>query len=323
MIDKWIELVTKERALIGLSFTRIFFAIAILYELVINFPARQLLWGPEGLYPYTDYQTYVREDGFYTLFDISSSSLWVDFLFIGGIIVAICYLIGYQTRIMGILLAILMFSIYFRNPEITHGGDNILRILLIYLIFARVNAHFSIDAYREKQLKDKPKKSLYAFFKENPSWLAVRAVFHNFAWFACILQVAFLYFSSGTYKIMGQMWQEGTALYYASRVQDFYNPYFTEWLWKFEPVIILLSYFTVLFQVSFPFMLLNRYTKYIAILSACSLHAGIAFLMGLADFSWIMIGCELMLLLDHEYKTIYQFITKWRKRPTIERKQAA
>lgn len=323
MMNKWINTITKEHALIGLSLTRIFFGIAMLYQLVINFPARHLLWGPQGLLPYTDYQAYTRKNQFYTLFDLSSSNLLVDIIFIGGIVVAICYIIGYRTRIMSILMAIITFSLYFRNPEITHGGDNILRILLIYLIFARVGAYFSIDAYRKKRLKEKPSKTLFTFFQENQTWQAIKAVFHNFAWIACILQVVFVYFSSGAYKIMGEMWQSGTALYYASRVQDFYTPHLTELLWMFEPLIVMMTYFTVIFQVSFPFLLLNRYTKYIAILSACSLHLGIAIFMGLADFSWIMIGCELMLLLDDEYQKIYQFLLKWIKRPKIEHKQAA
>ncbi len=323
MMDKWVKMITKEHALIGLSLTRIFFGIALLYELVINLPSRHLLWGPQGLAPYTDYQAYARENQFYTLFDLSSSFLLVDLIFLGGIVVAICYIIGYRTRLMGILMAIIVFSLYFRNLEITHGGDNILRILLIYLIFARVGAHFSIDAYRKRRAKEKPSKTLFAFFQENPTWVAIKAVLHNFAWFACILQVAFLYFASGSYKIMGEMWQSGTALYYASRVQDFYTPYLTELLWMFEPLIVIMTYATVIFQVSFPFLLLNRYTKYFAIFSACSLHFGIAVFMGLADFSWIMIGCELMLLLDDEYRKIHQWLLKWIKRPKFAQKQEA
>ena len=322
MIDKWYHFITKERSLIGVSITRIFFGIAILYELLINYPARYLLWGAQGLYPYSEYLAYTQKEKFFTLFDISASNLFVDLVFTIGILAAICYIIGYRTRIMGIFLAMLIFSLYFRNPEITHGGDNILRILLIYLIFARVNAHFSIDAIRKRKAEEKPTKSLFSFFQGNETLKAIKAVLHNFAWFACILQIAFLYFSAGSYKIMGEMWQSGTALYYASRVQDFYTPHLTELLW-FEPLIVIMTYFTVIFQVAFPFLLLNRYTKYLAIFSAVSLHFGIAVFMGLADFSWIMIGCEFMLLLDHEYQKIFQFLSKLKKRANVEQKQAA
>lgn len=311
MIDKWIRIITKEHGLIGLSLTRIFFGIAILYELAMNFPVRYLLWGEHGFYPYQDYLDYTNEEGFITLFHLGSSNIWVDIILIGGILISICYIAGYQTRIMGIFMAILMFSIYYRNPEITHGGDNIIRLLLLYLVFARVGAYFSVDAYLKKRKAKKASKHLFSIIKENATIRDVKAVVHNFAWFACIIQIAFLYFSSGTYKITGDMWQSGTALYYASRVQDFYTPYLSDLLWMFEPITVGMTYFTVIFQVSFPFLILNRYTKYFAIFCACSLHFGIATFMGLADFSWIMIGCEFMLLLDHEYKKINQLITRW------------
>lgn len=313
MVDKWIRLITKEHGLIGLSLARIFFGIAVLYELVINFPVRLLLWGTDGFYPLQTYQKYTQEENFYTIFDISATNHWVNFIMIAGIVVCLCYIMGFKTRIMGVLMAILMFSIYYRNPEITHGGDNILRILFIYLMFARVGAYFSIDAYLKKRRK-KETHNIFTIITQHQTTKETLAVFHNFAWISCIIQVIFLYFSSGTYKLAGEMWREGTALYYASRVQDFYTPYLNDLLWMFEPVLIGMTYFAVLFQVAFPFLLLNRYTKYVAILSACGLHIGIATFMGLADFSWIMIGCELMLLLDHEYKKIMKWITRWRHR---------
>lgn len=323
MLDKWYQTITKEHALIGISITRIFFGIAILYIFLINYPTRYLLWGAHGLYPYSEYHAYVQKENFFTLFDLSSSDLFIDIFFTIGILAAIGYIVGYHTRFMGILLAVLIFSLYYRNPEITHGGDNILRIMLIYLIFARVNAYFSLDAMRAKKLKENPSNNLFNIIQTNETWQAIRAVFHNFAWIACILQLACLYFAAGAYKMMGDLWQSGTALYYASRVQDFYTPHLTELLWMFEPMIVFMTYFTIVFQVSFPFLLLNRYTKYLAIVCACSFHLGIAVFMGLADFSWIMIGCEFMLLLDHEYRKIYQFISKLKRRTNVAQKQAA
>ena len=106
------------------------------------------------------------------------------------------------------------------------------------------------------------------------------------------------------YKVMGAYWQEGTALYYATRVQEFHWPGISEWLWESEFLLVLLSYATVIFQVSFPFLLLNRITKLIAVGCAVLFHGGIALFMGLIGFSWIMIGSELILLTDKDYRLI-------------------
>lgn len=306
MIDRFVRFLTTEQSLIGLSLVRIIFGVAVLYELALNIPIRFLLWGPDGIVSYEAYQKITESNNIHTLFDLGPDLWVVNLVVFGGIVVSILYIIGFQTRIMGILMAILMFSIYTRDYSITHGGDNVLRLLFIYLIFANVSAYFSVDAWWRKRRKRK----LFAKIRDNQGIRDFAAIIHNFAWITCVIQLIFMYFASGSYKIMGELWQNGTALYYASRVQEFYTPGLTELLWKFEPALIFATYATTIFQAAFPFLLLNRYTKYFAILSACTLHIGIAISMGLIDFSWVMVGCECMLLSDKDY---HQLAVWWKR----------
>lgn len=306
MIDRLVTFLSKQQALIGLSLVRIVFGIAVLYELALNIPIRYLLWGPDGIVSYQAYLDIVKSNNIHTLFDIGSAPWVVDLVVFGGIVVSILYIIGFQTRIMGILMAILMFSIYTRDYDITHGGDNVLRLLFIYLIFANVGAYFSVDAWWRKRRKRK----WLAKLRENEGLRDFIAVIHNFAWFTCVIQLVFMYFASGSYKIMGGLWQNGTALYYASRVQEFYTPGINDLLWKYEPVLIFFTYTTVIFQIAFPFLLLNRYTKFLAVFAACLLHIGIAVSMGLVDFSWVMIGCECMLLFDQDYRSLAALVKR-------------
>jgi hypothetical protein len=306
MINRLVNFLTTQQSLIGLSLVRIMFGIAMLYELALNIPTRFLLWGPDGIVSYEAYKSITESNNIHTLFDFGPELWVVNLVVFGGIIVSILYTIGFQTRIMGIIMAILMFSIYTRDYSITHGGDNILRILFIYLIFANVGAYFSVDAW----LKKRRKRKWFAKIRDNQGIRDFVAIIHNFALLTCVIQLVFMYFSSGSYKIMGALWQNGTALYYASRVQEFYTPGLNELLWKYEPLLILATYASTLFQVAFPFLLFNRYTKYFAVFSACLLHIGIAVSMGLVDFSWVMIGCECMLLFDKDYRQL----ASWWKR---------
>ncbi|WP_051271365.1 HTTM domain-containing protein [Shimazuella kribbensis] len=306
MINRLTNFLTTQQTLIGLSLVRIIFGIAMLYELAMNIPTRFLLWGPNGIVSYEAYQKIQESNNIYTLFDLGSELWVVNAIVFGGIVVSILYIIGFQTRIMGVLMAILMFSIYTRDYMITHGGDNILRLLFVYLMFANVGAYFSVDAWWRKRRKRK----WFAKLRDNQGIRDFVAIIHNFAWIACVVQLFFMYFASGSYKIMGELWQNGTALYYASRVQEFYTPGLNDLLWKYEPILILATYATTIFQVAFPFLMLNRYTKYFAVFSACLLHIGIAVSMGLVDFSWVMIGCECMLLFDKDYR----ILASWWKR---------
>ncbi|SEM90776.1 HTTM domain-containing protein [Lihuaxuella thermophila] len=306
MSDKFLSLLTRKHGLIGLSMTRIFFGIAFLYQLVPNWSQRYLLWGPAGLVPYGEYKKYAADQGLVTLFDLSSSPWLVDVMFLGGVVVALAYTLGYRTWLTGCLLAVFVWSFYYRNVYIVHGGDTVLRLQLTYLLFAHVGAHFSLDALRRKKKGDSGNRDRL--------WHDLAAAVHNFAWLAAVIQLAFIYFAAGTYKIQGSMWRDGTALYYASRVQDFYTPGLGEWLWQHDVVVVLLTHLTVLYQVAFPFLLLNRYTKYLALLTAFLFHAGIAVFMGLIDFSWIMIGCEFLLLTDRDYRMIaagWRRLTSW------------
>jgi hypothetical protein len=118
---------------------------------------------------------------------------------------------------------------------------------------------------------------------------------------AIAAQVCVLYLTSGLYKVQGQKWQDGTALYYILRVPEFTWPGWSEHLYTSAFAITVLTYITVLFQLSFPFLLLNRYTRLMAVAGAFFFHIGIALFMGLTSFSATMISVELLLLSDRDY----------------------
>lgn len=295
MIRKLHRLLTTEHLLTGVSLARIAYGLFLLFYFISHYAERHLLWGPGGLLPHDAFLEMAEARGILTLFHLSGEPWFFELVYHAGIVVAFLYLIGYRTRLIGVLTFILFWSFYFRNPHLTNGGDNILRIQLFYLLFAQTGARFSLDALRRRKTSSPGKKSVAR---------EMSAVLHNAAVLAAVLQLALLYFTAGMYKVMGAYWQEGTALYYATRVQEFHWPGISEWLWESEFLLVLLSYATVIFQVSFPFLLLNRITKLIAVGCAVLFHGGIALFMGLIGFSWIMIGSELILLTDKDYRLI-------------------
>jgi hypothetical protein len=86
------------------------------------------------------------------------------------------------------------------------------------------------------------------------------------------------------------MWQSGTALYYVLRTGEFGWPGYAELIYLNVPLMVALTYLTVAFQVSFPFLFwLNRYTRLMALAVGCMFHLGIAAMMGLITFSLFMI----------------------------------
>lgn len=120
---------------------------------------------------------------------------------------------------------------------------------------------------------------------------------------------------------MGEYWQNGTAIYYILQVDEFNLPWLTDLIISSDILIVFITYSTVLLQIAFPFMLLNKLTKYIALSLIVPLHLGIAFTMGLITFSLTMILIDTILISDEDYMKGYTFFKeKYTKKKEINLK---
>lgn len=293
------KLTSSKYFLIGSSLTRISFGLLILYFYLIHYSQRHFLWGPNGLQPHNQLQEQLGATNNISLYQFSDSPLFFELIFHIGILIAIIFTIGYKGRIFSILNFVFTWSILHANGIILDGGDNIMRIILFYLIFANTTAYFSFDAYIKKEIN-----------LRNEINKPITNSLHNLAIFASIIQVCFMYLTSGLHKVMGEMWQNGTSLYYILQVNEYTHPFFKDLILSSDILLLIGAYSAIFIQISYPFLLLNRYTKYIAIFSIISLHIGIAVVMGLFTFSATMIAIQFMLLTDLEYQKIYLFCQK-------------
>ena len=254
--------------------------------------------GPNGL-TNTDYS---KQLGEFTLFSLSDSIIYFEFIFHLGIVIAMLFTLGFKTKIMTILNFIFLYSIYHQNGSILDGGNNIMLIISIYLIFVKTNEYLSIDKHLRKNKKD----NIYS------------NILHNMGILSIIVQLCVVYLNSSLYKVMGEQWQNGTAIYYILQVKEFNLPWISNLILSSDILIVFITYFTVILQVAFPFLLFNRITKYIALFFVVLMHFGIAFVMGLVSFSLTMVLIDTVLISDNDYKKIYSFsrqkMLKFRKK---------
>ena len=167
------RLLTTEHLLTGVSLARIAYGLFLLFYLISHYAERHLLWGPDGLLPHDAFLEASEARGILTLFHLSGSPGFFELVYHAGFVIAFLYLIGYRTRLVGVLTFILFWSFYFRNPHLTNGGDNILRLQLFYLMFAHAGAHFSVDALRRKRLLPEERASQERCRRSSttpPSW---------------------------------------------------------------------------------------------------------------------------------------------------------
>ncbi|MFC7439892.1 hypothetical protein [Laceyella putida] len=276
----------KERFLIGASLARIGFALVMLYYYLIHYHQRYFLWTKEGMLG-------DQLSGFkWSLYALSTSTLYFDIIYHLSILIALFTLIGYKTRTVSVLFYVTTFSILNLNTFIADGGDDLLADILFFLMFANTSAHFSVDALDRRLLRRQPEGA----------WLPpVSALFHNMSILACIIQLCILYFTAGFYQVMGELWNSGVAVYYIAQVDMFSAPFQQKLILHNDVLIVLFTYASIIIKLGFPFMLFNRGTKIIAVIGMILLHLGILAGMGLVSFSLIMIIANLLVIGDEGY----------------------
>ena len=262
--------------LIGIRILQMAIGAILLFEVVTNLPFAGYLWGPNSI---TDGSTSDLLGP--TLGDVVDTVFTADAYIFGMLFIlaisALGLLFGYRTRIATFLTLISFSLLTIRLPELYNGGDNITRLMLIYMLF--------LLPHRAK-------------FSSGP----LRVWLHNIAVLAIIFQLIVMYTASGFFKSIGEWWREGTAMYYISQVQLYSLPGASK-LFSIPLIVYVATYVPMAYQLLFPMAIISRF-KLPWIGLGILFHLGIAVLMGLVTFSTVMIGLELFLISDQEYARI-------------------
>jgi hypothetical protein len=284
-----------EPSLIGPSMFRVLFGAVALYQLLINYAQRAYLYGPDGVWPFDLFRAELLVSGSFSLYAWSASPIWFELVYHAHLAVAGLWLLGYRTRLLTPVLWVFHWSLHQRFGLLWDGGDNMGYLILLYLCFADVGRYFApLGSPRPEATGSEIRR-------------VALGLLHNTALIACVLQVSLLYFSAGVAKLGGQYWQNGTALYYAMRAQEFsVNPELARFIWDNALLLTASTYGTLIFQLAFPFVLLFGTPLFrCAIVGvAISFHFGILSAMGLVTFGLFMLSYEPLLLRDHELRAI-------------------
>jgi uncharacterized membrane protein YphA (DoxX/SURF4 family) len=160
------------------------------------------------------------------------------------------------------------------NPLPLTSGHGVLLAALFCLVWADCGARLSIDERR------RPESDIDegAF---QPIWplRLLRA------------QVGLIYATSGFFKLLGSAWRDGSAVYYTTAQNIFGRifhvyPFPTDFNW----VLTALTYATLLWELGFPFLLLNRFTRRVALITGVGMHLGIWATMEVGPFTWMILA---------------------------------
>jgi len=206
------------------------------------------------------------------------------------------FTLGLFTRISNFLAWLGHLSYVTRGFTIWFGMDSVLLMLSFYLLFTDSGATLSLDRLRKEWTKyrnqdeDRPPWRELILAPAPPSWSA------NFVTRLIQVHMCIIYACAGLAKLQGGSWWAGTAVWITMMTDEFTLVDFQwlaqlgrhTWVW----VSAILTAFTVVFEIAFPFLIWTRFWKPILLMSAVLLHGGIAAVMGLGAFGVAMLtGC--------------------------------
>ncbi|MEU3774194.1 HTTM domain-containing protein [Streptomyces sp. NPDC032472] len=302
----WTLLTDRPVSLYAASVLRIGYGLLYLAFLLREFPHRDEIWGPGSPWTPALAEQLFDQTGWNSFLVLSDSRAYFESCYVMALITSALFVLGWRTRAISVLFAVVVTSFHARAIFMTDGGDNLVLLMAMYLVLTACGRRWSLDARRARLRTARtgsapePVRSFCAQ-QLRDARTTLTTVVHNCAMFVIAAQVCFLYGSAGLYKVQGPTWGGGTALHYALNLELFQPwPALSHLVDEYPLLIAIAGYMTVLLQVAFPFVLFGR-LKYPVLTLLLSMHMGIALLMGLPLFSGAMIIADAVFLPDRFY----------------------
>ncbi|MFJ2891641.1 HTTM domain-containing protein [Streptomyces sp. NPDC087305] len=133
---------------------RIGFAGTWLLFLLRELPHRQELYGPDGPWSWDLAHQLVADNGAFTALMWSDGQFWFETVYALAVLASVLLLLGWRTRTMSVLFMVGVLSLQNRSVFMGDGGDNVLHLMSIYLVFTRCGQVWSLDARRAARTRD-------------------------------------------------------------------------------------------------------------------------------------------------------------------------
>ncbi|MEU0911872.1 HTTM domain-containing protein [Streptomyces althioticus] len=132
---------------IGLGLTWLLF-------LLREYPHRQELYGPDSPWSWDLAAQLVGSNDAFTVLLWSDSQVWFEAVYALAVLFSLLLLLGWRTRTMAALFMAGVLTLQNRSVFMGDGGDNVLHIMAIYLVFTRCGQVWSLDARRARRAEE-------------------------------------------------------------------------------------------------------------------------------------------------------------------------
>ncbi|MFV8128409.1 HTTM domain-containing protein [Streptomyces syringium] len=280
------------------------YGLLYLVFLLREFPHRDEIWGPGSPWTPDLSRELLAQTGWFSVLPLSDRPVYFETCYVLALVTCALFTLGWHTRVLSVLFAVVVTSFHGRNIFITDGGDNLIVLMALYLMFIACGRRWSLDA-RRKRLRARADGRGHQWSSRLPARQQLvlargqlSVLVHNCGMFVIAAQVCILYGCAGLYKVQGGTWRDGTALHYVLNL-DLFRPWpgLSHLADSHQLLMAVVGYVTVLVQVACPFALFSR-LKYVVLAVLIGMHVAIAVLLGLPVFSGAMIIADAVFLPD-------------------------
>ncbi|WP_107358145.1 HTTM domain-containing protein [Streptomyces agglomeratus] len=287
---------------------RIGYGLLYLIFLLREYPHRDEMWGPGSPWTPELARQMFDQSGWASVLTLSDNPVYFEVCYTVALVTCALFVLGWRTRAVSVLFAVMVVSFHAKAIFMADGGDNLMVLMAVYLIFTACGRRWSLDARRTRlqasvgKMAGPHRGGLR--YQLDSARTSVITVLHNCGMFVIAAQVCFLYGCAGLYKVQGLKWGDGTALHYILNI-DLFRPWpeLSQMIDGHHVLLAAVGYLTVLVQVAFPFVLFGR-LKYPVLAMLLGMHVNIAVLMGLPLFSGAMIVADAVFLPDRFYRAV-------------------
>jgi vitamin K-dependent gamma-carboxylase-like protein len=225
----------------------------------------------------------------------SPQVLWA--LHMGALAVFAMLTAGLFTRVTSVLACIITLSYCHRLTGTLFGLDQINAFIATYLMFGDSGGVWSMDR-----------------------WLATRrggeravrgTIGTNIAIRLLQLHMCVIYLFGGIGKMRGEMWWDGSALWFAFASLEYQSLDMT-WMVKHRWLLALLTHITVFWETFYCFFVWPKLTRPVCLALAVMVHLGIAICLGMKTFGLAMIIGNMAFVYP---ETIRGIVTRLARRP--------
>jgi hypothetical protein len=306
-ISKWERFWFEEVPSEIFALVRIAVGAAGLVSLAGSTPV-EMFWSPDGIAPLPGgglgLRSFILESGF------SAVAAWGMFSVLFAALA--CVTVGLFTgpAVIASFLGTVLQARWNALP--LTSGHGVLMAALFCMVWADCGARLSLDERCRRRVQSGTPEGL----RTRPSGGDEEPRQPIWPLRLLQIQVATVYLSSGVFKLLGPMWRDGSAVYYTTG-QNVFGRLFHVYPFPagFNWLLTLLTYGTVLWEISFPLLLLNRTSRKVALATGVAMHLGIWTMMEVGPFTFMMLATYVAFVDPSRARSVVQRFTSGRRRP--------